>query len=81
MELKVIKIGNSRGVRLSKDVLERYNIQDKVELVMEEDYIVLKPKTKPREGWEESFERMRQNEDDQPLMDDVFDDEDFEEWS
>ena len=81
MELKVIKIGNSRGVRLSKDVLKRYNIQDKVELVFEEEYIVLKPKTKPREGWEDAFEKMHHNEDDQPLMDDVFEDEDFEEWN
>lgn len=77
----MIKIGNSRGVRLSKDVLKRYNIQDTVELVMEEGYIILKPKTKPRDGWEEAFERMHENEDDQPLMDDVFDDEDFEKWS
>ena len=35
MEISVIKIGNSKGLRLSKDILTRYNIKDTVELVLE----------------------------------------------
>lgn len=81
MEVSVIKIGNSRGLRLSKNILTRYNIKDKVELVLEKGYIILKPKTQPRKGWDKAFQKMHENEDDQLLMDDVFDDENFEEWT
>ena len=55
MEISVIKIGNSKGLRLSKDILTRYNIKDKVELVLEKGYIILKPKTQPRKNWEKAF--------------------------
>ena len=35
MELSIINIGNSKGIRLSKTILEKYNIQDKIELISE----------------------------------------------
>lgn len=81
MELPVINIGNSRGVRLSKTILEKYGIGDKVELILEKGYLILKPKTEPRKGWEKAFKRMHENGDDQLLIDDIFDDETFDEWS
>lgn len=80
MELSVINIGNSKGIRLSKTVLEKYKIQDKVELIFEKGFIILKPKTEPRKDWEKAFRTMRENGDDNLLIDDVFDDENFEEW-
>ena len=80
MELSIINIGNSKGIRLSKTILEKYNIQDKIELVLEKEFIVLKPKTEPRKNWEKAFEKMRENNDDQLLIEDVFEDENFEEW-
>lgn len=81
MEISVIKIGNSKGLRLSKDLLTRYNIKDKVELILEKGYIILKPKSEPRKGWGKAFRQMHENNDDHLLMDDVFEDEDFEEWT
>lgn len=81
MEISVIKIGNSKGLRLSKDILSRYNIKDKVELVLEKGYIILKPKAQPRKGWEKVFKEMNENQDDHLLMNDVFEDENFDEWT
>jgi antitoxin MazE len=78
MELPVINIGNSKGVRLSKTILEKYGIGDKVELILEKGYLILKPKTEPRKGWEKAFKRMHENGDDQLLIDDIFDDETFD---
>ncbi len=80
MKIPIIRIGNSKGIRLSKTVLEHYQITDSVEMVMEEDCIVLKPLTKPRTGWDEAFSGMHENRDDQLLIPDVFPDEDLEEW-
>ena len=36
MEVAVVKIGNSKGIRLSKTLIEKYNIKDTVEVVLEE---------------------------------------------
>ncbi len=81
MELSIIKIGNSKGVRLSKTLIEKYNIKDKVELILEKGYMILKPISKPRQGWEEAFKEMNEKGDDELLFDDVFENEDFEEWT
>lgn len=81
METSIIKIGNSKGLRLSKTILEKYNIKDKVELILEKGQIILKPIAEPRKDWEKKFEKMRLNNDDKLLMNDVFDDETLEEWT
>lgn len=81
MDISVISIGNSKGIRLSKTLLEKYNIQDTVELVLEKSYIILKPKSNPRKGWEKAFKKMHEIGDDKLLMNDIFEDENFEEWS
>jgi len=80
MELPVVKIGNSRGIRLSKTLLEKYNIKDTVDLILEKDHIVIRPLSKPRKGWDEAFKEMNASGDDKLLIDDVFPDDDLEEW-
>lgn len=81
MEATIIKIGNSKGLRLSKTILEQYNIQDKVELILEKGHIVLKPIEQPRKNWDEAFASMHAAGEDNLLIDDVFTDEETEAWS
>ena len=81
MQVSIIDIGNSKGIRLTKNLLEKYDIKDKVELILEKGRIILKPVSKPRQGWEKSFQLMRENGDDKFLIDDIFNDENFEEWN
>ncbi len=79
MTTAIIKIGNSKGIRLSKTILEKYHIQDSVELDLEADRIILRPiKRQPRQGWADAFRAMRENNDDKLLIDDVFEDENFD---
>ena len=59
-------------------MLKRYNIKDKLELILEKGFLVLKPLTKPRAGWGDAFKEMHKNGDDELLIDDVFTDETFE---
>lgn len=75
MEISIIQIGNSKGIRLAKAILEQYNIKDKVELVLEKDHLVIKPIAAPRKGWEEAFRQMHEAGDDELMIDDVFEDE------
>jgi antitoxin MazE len=80
MDISVIPIGNSKGIRLSKTVLEKYNITDKVELILEKGYIILKPKSEPRKDWGKAFKKMHETGEDQLLINDVFEEENLEEW-
>ena len=95
MEIPIIKIGNSKGIRLPKTILKKYGFNDKVDLVMEEDGLVLKPIKKARAGWEESFKQIARKGNNELivddllmdnlliedlLIDDIFEDETFEEW-
>ena len=80
MQVSIIDIGNSKGIRLTKSLLEKYDIKDKVEMILEKGRIILKPITKPRQGWEKSFQQMHENNDDNLLIDDIFDDENQDEW-
>ena len=80
MEVSVIKIGNSRGIRFSKTIIERYNIRDTVNLILEKGHIIIKPVTKPRKGWEKAFKEMHDKRDDRLIIPDIFDDEISEEW-
>jgi len=81
MELSIIQIGNSKGFRLSKTLIEKYNIKDKVELILEKGQMILKPIPSPRKDWEKAFKEMNENGDDQLLFNDVFENENLEEWN
>ena len=81
METSIIRIGNSKGLRLNKQILEQYQITDKVDMILEKDRIILKPIRQPREGWEKAFKQMAEKGDDQPIIDDVFEEESFDEWN
>ena len=80
MEVSIIKIGNSKGIRISKSILEKYNNRDTVDLILEKGQIIIRPLSKPRKGWDKAFKQMNENGDDRLLFDDVFEDENLEEW-
>lgn len=56
MKTRLKKIGNSRGITLSKSLLEQYNFEDEVEIVAQADGLLIRPaKAKSREQWDEQF--------------------------
>ncbi len=59
MKSQLIRIGNSRGVRLPKAVIEQIGLGDEIELDVRKDEVAIRPvKRKPRAGWAESFKAM-----------------------
>jgi len=80
MEVSIIRIGNSKGIRLSKMILEKYSFRDKAELILEKGQIVIKPVAIPRKDWDTAFRTMNEAGDDRLLFDDVFEDENLDEW-
>lgn len=71
MRARVIKIGNSYGLRIPKPVLEQAGIKGDVEIEVEKNQIIIRPVRNEREGWDKAFEMMGEKGDDAPLIDDV----------
>ena len=64
---KVVKIGNSRGIRIPRTVLEQVGLTDEVEMKVEGNKLIIQAARHPRQGWEEHFADMAKNSDDQLL--------------
>ena len=61
MKTRLVQIGNSRGIRLPKTVLAEAQLEDEVELKAEPGCIVIRSARRPRAGWAEAAEIMRQH--------------------
>ncbi|TFG99570.1 MAG: AbrB/MazE/SpoVT family DNA-binding domain-containing protein [Calditrichales bacterium] len=64
MKTKVIKIGNSHGIRLPKAILLQMGIGKEIDLLVGKDQIILKPIRSQRSGWNEAFRKMAARGDD-----------------
>ncbi|MEE8510550.1 MAG: AbrB/MazE/SpoVT family DNA-binding domain-containing protein [Dehalococcoidia bacterium] len=67
MKTRIVQIGNSRGIRLPKTILQEAQLADEVELKAEPGRIVIRTAARPRAGWAAAARRMRERGDDQLL--------------
>ncbi|MEA3352180.1 MAG: AbrB/MazE/SpoVT family DNA-binding domain-containing protein [Chloroflexota bacterium] len=72
---KIVKIGNSQGIRIPKLLLEQTQLGKNVELLVEDGALVIRPARKPRQNWSESFAQMAARGDDNLLNADVIEHE------
>jgi antitoxin MazE len=77
---RIVRIGNSRGIRIPKVWLEQLNFGDEVELAIQQDSLVVRPAHSPREGWSAAFQEMAEQHDDVLLDQPQATDWDREEW-
>lgn len=80
MKTRIISIGNSRGVRIPKSLLEQAGLRDEVEVTAEGNAVVIRPTAKPRAGWADAFRRMAAQGDDALLGEGAPTRWDEEEW-
>ena len=74
MRINIVSIGNSKGIRIPKSILDQCNIHTEVDLEVESNRLVIKPvKKKIREGWDSAFKAMHERKDDVLLVDDSLD--------
>jgi antitoxin MazE len=64
MKAKVVRIGNSKGIRLPKAVLEQCHLEHTVELEVEDGFVIIRPAHAPRSGWDEVFSEMAEKHND-----------------
>jgi antitoxin MazE len=78
---KVVKIGNSRGIRIPRTVLEQAGLTDEVEMTVEGNKLIIQAFRHPRQEWEERFADMAKRGDDQLLDETSSTQWDEEEWT
>ncbi|MFC1736473.1 AbrB/MazE/SpoVT family DNA-binding domain-containing protein [Candidatus Hydrogenedentota bacterium] len=67
MKSKIVKIGNSQGVRLPKALIKQTGIGENIEITMDGNRIVIASTVHPRANWAASFEKMSEKGDDNML--------------
>ncbi len=81
MKTKLVPIGNSRGVRIPKPLLEQAGLKDDVELRVVEGGIMVRGVGVRRAGWAEAAEKIRELREDGLLDAPVTTDFDESEWN
>ena len=64
MKARLIKIGNSQGIRIPKVLLDQLDFGEEVELEVQSNQLVLRPAQRPRHGWAAQFRLMADQGDD-----------------
>jgi antitoxin MazE len=67
MKTHIVRVGNSRGVRLPKPLLEASGLTGEVEIHAEPGRIVIESALRPRAGWAQAAQAMTEHGDDQLL--------------
>ncbi len=67
MRASIIRIGNSRGLRLPKLLLEQSQLGEEVELHAEPGRLIIQSARRPRAGWGEAARQMRARDEDRQL--------------
>ena len=55
MKVPLVSVGNSRGIRIPKPIIEQCGLGDTVELTIEGDRVIIAAESRPRHGWDEAF--------------------------
>jgi antitoxin MazE len=64
MKARIVRIGNSRGIRIPKPLIEQTGLIGDVEVAVRGNTLVISPAARPRAGWAEAFRAMAQHGDD-----------------
>jgi antitoxin MazE len=80
VKTRIIRIGNSRGIRIPKTLLDEANLPEEVELHAEPGQLLVRAVRRPRSGWAAAAKRMRERQHDTLLDEPTPTRFDLEEW-
>jgi antitoxin MazE len=64
MKAKIVRIGNSRGIRIPKPLIEETGLDEEVEIHADGSRLIIAPVDRPRADWSAQFRKMAQTGDD-----------------
>jgi antitoxin MazE len=79
MTLEIIAIGNSKGIRIPRSLLEQCEFDDRIKVELKDKRLVLSAPSRPRAGWDDAFKAMAARGDD-ALLDSAATAFDRDEW-
>lgn len=81
MKVSIVKIGNSRGIRLPKAIIEQCKLDQEVDLEVKDQKLIITPAKNVRAGWKDAFEQMSDFGDDESVLkQELSNDWDDKEW-
>ncbi len=81
MKTRLVQIGNSRGVRLPKPLIEEAGLKDEVEITLRDGALIITSAEHPRAGWDEAVQLLLERRENYSVGEPeptVFDDEEWE---
>jgi antitoxin MazE len=70
MKTRIVRIGNSQGIRIPKPLLEQTGLSGEVEITVQDNSLIIQRIRQPRAGWAAAFKQMAERCDD-ALLDDA----------
>ena len=67
MKSKIVKIGNSQGIRIPKPLIEQLGIEEEIDIYVEDNRLIISRVAETRAGWGKSFKKMAENGDDKVI--------------
>jgi antitoxin MazE len=67
IKTRIVKIGNSQGIRIPKLLLDQLGFGSEVEIAVQQQALIIRPLQHPRHGWEDQFRAMAEQGDDRLL--------------
>ena len=65
MDIKLIQVGNSKGIRLPKKLISKYKLDIGISLIEKNDGILIKPKIEDNKlSWEQTYKSMAEEKED-----------------
>ena len=64
MEAKIVRIGNSKGIRLPRRILARYGFEDKVTLRELDNGLLIEKEDSEKLSWAETYRAISENDED-----------------
>ena len=58
MKVTITKIGNSKGIRIPKPILEQCDLKGEVDLEVRNHELIIRSPYSSRQNWEQSFREM-----------------------
>ena len=68
MKSNLIKIGNSKGIRINSSIIKECELEDEIEIKVVDKKIIIEAVKQPRADWNKSFEDMHENNEDTLLI-------------
>ena len=67
MKTRIVRIGNSQGIRIPKLLIEQAGLSGEVEVIVRNNSLVIRAAAHPRAGWAAAFQKMAERGDDRLL--------------